>query len=409
MLPGPLRAIGPQQAHPQLQRLRHPDATVAEGAPWPVEQLPRGGIVQVDGVLVGEQELDPSEGVVGPRALAQYIGEVARSQGRPVHRCRVHQPALRGEQVHLPAAQVAQRVRQQPRQDLPDGDAARDGPGGVDLHQLDQVVEHRGLVIGTTHLDGTGPFAAVVEHETGQVDGVEILRQAVIEPAYPFQVDADLVDAALQGDVELGQGQGSHEPVRLQQMEPLEGLHRLFQVRIEALRLCAAQGLVAQLGQQALPQHCHPRGTIARVQGGAGRNPRPAALLAHRAVAGQGPTQLPVDAPGGDPCGEQFPEFARAQGGQDLPGVRHLAGVEDVIPLPEQAGGIHLAGAQVDPQQQHGIGQQQLPLNLLLREGGCGAGDAAQGIAMVVGGFQPLGGGVLYPVHQRLAADGVVP
>ena len=66
-------ALVAEERQRQVVRLLDPHAAVAQAALAAAEQPALGGVVQVDGVVVGEQELDPAERILRPGLLHQGL------------------------------------------------------------------------------------------------------------------------------------------------------------------------------------------------------------------------------------------------------------------------------------------------------------------------------------------------
>ena len=77
-------ALVAEERQRQLVGLLHPHAAMAQAALAAAEQAALRRVVQVDRVVIGEQELDPAERVLGPGLLHQRLAPSLPRQSKPL-------------------------------------------------------------------------------------------------------------------------------------------------------------------------------------------------------------------------------------------------------------------------------------------------------------------------------------
>ena len=122
---------------------------MAEGAFFMLKQALRLGVVQKDGLLVGNNELHPAQRVTGAADLAQG-GTTMRRAREAVGR---DGGSIATAVIHYPIAALVHclRVVARLRQQLGEQDAARHGPGGIEHHVGNPAAQIRGAAAGLAY------------------------------------------------------------------------------------------------------------------------------------------------------------------------------------------------------------------------------------------------------------------
>ena len=122
-----------------------PDATVAEVTRGSIEEMPRGGIVEVDVEAIGEEEFDLAEWIVRAGIFPERVFGVLREDRCEVHFLGVYLVGIVGlpvVDVHVVLRQIA-RVLAHRISKLLDSDARGNVPARIEHHVGQRVAEHR--------------------------------------------------------------------------------------------------------------------------------------------------------------------------------------------------------------------------------------------------------------------------
>ena len=251
---GPLRVVGEDEFR-QFQRFLDTNAAVAEIAAVALEELRGRGVMEIDVVAVGEDELDVAEGVSGARPLAD--AHLAALDGIEMRLGEAADgPPVATDEFEALLVEIG-RVAPQLGQGFAAGDRGRYIPVRAEFDVLHFGREDRraGLagiadddVHCGLHLELAVAYLVSAQPEFRNIDDDGARRWRQRRPAQPFQRQFKLAHAGRRRPVQLFESGGADDAVGTQAMAFLKGADAVNDNPVVTRRRHAA-------GRQVAEQH----------------------------------------------------------------------------------------------------------------------------------------------------------